>query len=220
MNTLSNCQRLLRSVAGDDLWGQGCYLVPFADIAAYEPLLRVDYCRAWTSSFLDLMLCDWLSSRGLWIGRGFATVINTDLISPTTQDFVGIVFHECAHHICRPLPENIGDDNLTEFSRACVEAFADSNDGTRPEQLTPWDDHGLDFVRASCHLAHRVAKVVESVRPCHLRFASQYYPLPFNEAAFMTALADELDRTGSIRDILATPAPEAFSQRWQEATSQ
>ena len=219
MNWITSSEQLIQEIAGDDMVDQACYLVPFAWVADHEPRLRGGSCAAWTSPLADLLLHSWLSSHGRWHGRGFATILHADQL-PTVQLFAGAVLHELGHYLTFPV---VDSDCVAERSSVLVGYLPlrwaePSPVAIDPRPLPRWHGHGSDFVRACCHLAHRVESVIESVRPSHIRFVKPYY-FGYSESHFLQALGSELERTGSIRAILAEPAPKAFAELWQRATS-
>ena len=220
MNWITASEQLIHEIAGDDLEGQAVYLVPFAWVAEYEPRLRGGYCSAWTSPLADLLLHKWLSSHNRWHGRGFATILHGDQLQ-TVQTFAGAVLHELGHYLTFALPHEVAElDHTSERVLSWVPLHWADPLPVRidPRPLPRWHDHGTDFVRACCHLAHRVENVLESVRPHHIRFVKPYY-FGYSESHFLQALGSELERTGSIRAILAEPAPTAFTALWQRATA-
>jgi hypothetical protein len=217
MNELAECEWLCRSVAANELDGLPCYLVDASDLEGYERSLAVGDFLGWTSRYADLILCDYLTKRDKWRGRGFACVMRCDQL-PTLQDLAGCVLHELAHFICHPAPKQISVDASILSEPLIRLAKTDLKLPAFPDNLPPWDGHEADFVRVACHVAHRSGLACESIRPRHLRFASAYYPRPFGEHEFMTALESELNDKRSIREIVAGDPPEAFSKLWHHAT--
>lgn len=209
MNWQADCESILRDVAGDDI--HNVYLLNGESVERYDQRLASDG-SGWTSRVCDLMLADCIGDQ--WTGRGFAAVIYPERCQDV-QHTIGCVLHEAAHHL------TYGDQQATSeppegISRELLSWIPE--EPAAPISRPAWHQHESDFVRAAAHLAYRVGGVVESVRPRHLRFIGPYHHPPFTEDAFMQALAGELTRSDSIRDILGTPAPEAFTERWQQAT--
>ena len=222
---LQKSEALLHEIAADDLGGRGCYLVQFSEVAAYEPRLRGGFAAAWTSPLMDLILADWLTKQGRWRGRGFATILHADLL-PRWMEYCGAVLHEFAHFLTLPLPSDCQDESIVDRSLELVGwlplHWTEKNH--RPETvrtvatLPRWHEQGPSFVRACCHLVYRAQQTVY-IRPEHLRFVTPYHPgHRVNEDHFMQTLGDELAITGSVRQILTTPAPELFNQLWKYAT--
>ncbi len=214
-------ERLLRTIAADDLDGFGCYVVDFADITHIEPRLNGSGALAWTSFLLPITIRPWLESQGRWIGDGFATVVHRDRI-PSWIDTLGCVVHELAHWVSDDRALDVHDEIPVEMAEQFAMALRDWSDrgDDAPRANPTWFQHEAPFVRAACHLAHRANEAVEAIRPKHVRFASMYYPWPFNENMFMTAIESELDRVGSVRTILQNTAPKSFVELWEAATTQ
>ena len=218
MSWIHSSEQLIQEIAGDDMVDQACYLVPFAWVREHEPRLRGGSCAAWTSPLADLLLHKWLSNNNRWHGRGFATIIHGDQLQ-TVQAFAGAVLHEFGHYLTFDVPQEVSElDHTSERVLSWVPlSWAElSPVAVDPRPLPRWHEHGADFVRACCHLAHRVESVLGSVRPHHIRFVRAYY-LGFSEGNFMEALSSELDRGGSIRSILRTNAPDEFTELWNYA---
>jgi hypothetical protein len=217
---------LLQSIAADDMVG-ACYLVNFHDVEAYEPRLRGGYAAAWTSPIMDLILADWLTKQERWTGRGFATILHSDLL-PRWMDYAGAVLHEFGHYLTMPVTKDCDkDESIVNNSLELVGwlPLLWSEKNHRPitvqtvarKPLPLWHDHGPDFVRACCHLVRRAQHSVY-IRPEHLRFVSPYHGRRVHEDDFMDALESELSSTGSIREILRSDAPDEFTELWTIAT--
>lgn len=217
-------EQLLHKIVSDDIHGRGCYLVRFSDVAEYEPRLRGGWCAAWTSPVLDLMLADWLISHDRWNGRGFATILHSDLLT-RWMEYAGAALHEFAHYLTWPLPSTEADESIRERSNGLIGIlplrWTEKKHNPEPlqqgRQLPQWHEHGRDFVRACCHLAYRAQHHVY-IRPEHVRFIGPYHSSRVHEEHFMEALNDELrSTTGSVREVLSTEPPSQFTRLWAYA---
>ena len=202
-----NVEAIIRAIAPDDIDAKPIYLVDAADLG-----LAMTDTLAFTNRSCDLMLRPFLESTGRWRGRGFACVIDRQVLDPVQR--IGVVLHELAHWL------DTGDQpDHPVMSRRQPAAAMELSDAIVGSLTIPaWFGHEERFVRAAAHLAYRVAGLIEAVRPRHLRFIGPYHREPFSEAVFMDALSDELTRSDSIRSVLDTAAPEAFVERWEMAT--
>jgi len=98
---------LCRLVATDDLEGKPVYLLDFSELVEYDSRLHGGNCGAWTSRFCDLILCDFLSNRGRWNGRGFAAVFHVDMHGKNMPLLLGSVLHELAHFLTADVPKAV-----------------------------------------------------------------------------------------------------------------
>ena len=220
---LPKSEALLHDIAVEDIADRGCYLVDFSEVANYEPRLRGGWASAWTSPLMDLILADWLTKQGRWRGRGFATILHPDLL-PRWMEYAGAVLHEFAHYLTLPVANDCEDVANHSLELVGWLPLQWSEKNHRPETvragkpLPSWHEHGSDFVRACCHLVSRAQHSVY-IRPEHLRFIGPYHPgHRVHEDQFVEALGSEINQTGSIREILKTPSPEAFNRLWRYAT--
>jgi len=213
---LSQCADLIREI--DPAMDRPIYLVGFDEIRD-ELFQGPSNAIAWTSRTLDTELSDWLVAQGRWCGKGFAAIIHLDRCG-SFQKTIGACLHEYAHYCDWG---SAGDFDSPSERIAAVEMLHSWRPLLATAQddelaLPRWVNHGQRFVRACCHLAHRTAYAVESVRPGHLSFGSRYYGSQFTEATWMQSLAAELHSAGSIRDILSTDPPIDFTELFKEAT--
>lgn len=208
----------LRSVAPDDLDGVPIYPVSYRELATFEPRFCSSNATAWTSMVADLLLSEYLRGVEQWQGRGFGFAIDLDGLG-TPQRILGAALHELAHWLDQK-PDPIVDcpEIRKLFSLKTLAKVKDSAVAVKhpDEQPATWYGHELRFIRASCHLAHRAGKQMESLRPSHLRFAGlPYFPDAFNENVFFSAFTGELGASGSIRQILSTPEPIKAKELWE-----
>ena len=165
---------------------------------------------AYTALDLDLSMKSALQARGQWYGRGFAMALPTAGQSfhrsswPTQTN---LVLHELAHHLADrpkilddadPPPET--SSPLAVARRADVPLFQHDN----------VYEHGPEFVRAALHI-HRRASPDADIGAMQV-FHEQYRSPQAVDA--LRALDDELRTGGNIIDIMATPAPAAFTALW------
>lgn len=216
-------ETLLRSVAPDDLADRPVYLLSASDCKSVDPRLWCDRHAGWTSAICDLLFAELLIDRGEWRGRGCAIVIDGETL--TGQQLAGVALHELGHWITyRNSAESVGELDPTghesKYAQAALEILNDwrLSEDDDDEPAKPWASHESNFVRACCHLAHRVASVLESVRPSHLVFGQQYFGGTFTESTWMATLADELGTPGPIADIITTDPPQSFSDCYAMAT--
>jgi hypothetical protein len=204
----SQCEQFLQSVAPSDLDGVPIYLLDGAEIHSRLPL----HVLGWTGS--DALEVARLHCPDHWQGVGFATVLWPERFE-SWQALIGGVLHELAHWIDAP-------PQLPAEPRPAASIVADMA-MTQMEMVQQWQSdptwhipanyqHEARFVRISGHLAYRAGQQMESIRPKHLRFVSDYYQPPLSENCVLTLLESELDSESPIRSIIATEPPERFRQ--------
>jgi hypothetical protein len=81
-------------------------------------------------------------------------------------------------------------------------------------QVEPFTGHEAAFVRVALHLRHRADRAGVPT-PLFYYCAGTYYGLS-HPGRYIDTMGDEPDRLArmSIRDIIATPYPEAFWRLW------
>lgn len=208
---LHTAEQFLREIAGDDLDGVGCYCIDWRQIEDYLPGLHRDGVYAYTSGYLPTAVKPWLGAQGRWAGHGFCCLVFRDRIV-NWPNVLGCCTHELAHYLA---DETYSRPAKTDHAEAVYLLANWAADSARPSP--PWAGHDDPaFIRAAAHLSHRAYKTLASVRPEFVRFSKQYFGI--SEQTWLTALGDELDRTGPIRDILSEPPPESFIQLHRNAT--
>lgn len=200
------------------------YIVGDAEATKINPTLDTRLCgaTAYTGVVADLWLKEYLVGKGLWKGRGFATVV-VDSELPKSQDWLGAVLHELAHHLTHSTSDRLLhlEPTLVEQVAAIELKFLENTVTLNNRRLksVPWESHGPEFVRAACHVAHRANREIQCVRPRHLRFSEPYYGPGLNENTMMGMLEPELGSKKSIREILQTEPPKLFAEIMEMATT-
>ena len=174
-----------------------------------------------TAASLDLHLQDIIGTA--WHGRGPCMVVNDiDLCDgqPDRADvesaFCGIVLHELAHILMRPVPFKPRPD--AEPAQIVFESLvighAVATEPPLSAQVEPFADHEADFIRVALHLRHRAERAGMLV-PMFFFCAGTYYSLS-HPNRYREAIGDEPARLAdmSIRNILDTPYPKAFWRLW------
>ncbi len=158
----------------------------------------------------DLELQPFLESRGAWIGRGYAAAFDLERIPP--NELAGVFMHEASHWLCGsdPLGSNDSEMRLATAAgwRPAEEPLAEFLQHIGPPDesgLPPWEQHGLQFIRAAMHLWGRFEGRVPLAS---LRLGGPQYGLS-DWRVYRGRLEEEVyqHRTGSIRSVLATPCP-------------
>lgn len=167
---------------------------------------------------LDVEIQPWLGSLGVWNGRGYAAAF--DLAQLPGDALPGVYCHEAAHWLCGLLPTANSEHRLAAVagwndSKEPLADFLKSID--RPPMLWPWDEHGLDFIRAGLHVWSRFDGLTSLAG---LRLAGPRYGLS-DFRAYRQRFDDELCqyRTGSIRELLKTPCPTEAVQLFEYDTA-
>lgn len=174
-----------------------------------------------TGPSLDLHLQDIIGPA--WRARGPCMVVNDiDLFDgqPDPADvesaFCGIALHELAHILLRPAPFKPRPD--TEPAKIMFESLvvghAVATDPPAAPDAKPFAGHEAGFIRVALHLRHR-ADLAGTLVPMFYCCAGTHYGLS-HPNRYREALGDEPDRLAglNIRDIIATPYPEAFWRLW------
>jgi hypothetical protein len=211
---LHQCEHILRTVG---LEGP-CYLLT-SDELRHEFEVHGVPCgpSAFTGRLLDIQLSRQLQQEGRWQGRGFASVFFPERIVGL-QGWIGIALHEFAHYLDFGTPAAMDDELLSGVSVLLGKQWPVDMEQRKTPSPLPWAGHGLRFVRACCHLAHRVGDIMESVRPSHLAFSQRYYGV--SENTWMRLLDDELQDDRPISEILDTEAPQRFYDAWRYCTDE
>ena len=220
------CERLLRKV--DPQVTRPVYLVDVSEVEDTR-LHAGDNWIAWTGVFLDLQLQDHLERKGVWAGRGFATLLRLDRLEQGLRFVAGCVLHEYAHHCVDLLVYEScyvdTDDSEVELARREIAELVTTKTAAWMEEPIivdannpTWESHELPFVRACCHLSHRANQVFESIRPAHLRFIKPYHWVPMSENQFVNACGDELETDESITQVLTQEPPASLIDLWRMQT--
>lgn len=184
-------------------------------ILSFEDLGMPADCCGWSHPTLDCQLKTWLMERGMWRGRGYAVVLDTQ-----AHDAEGTAIHELGHLLTFPEP-------ITPEARV-VELFADVGCSTGDEVLRrsssftghlrvpPWHGHGSDHIRASLHAWSRWPVDVPLT---DMGVAGAQYGLS-PVWSYLEALRGELEehRTEPIRELLGTAPPVQFDELFRSDT--
>jgi hypothetical protein len=146
---------------------------------------------------------------------GFGCVVQGDRFDSDLER-IGAVLHELAHRIDGG-PVEIDTEPPTEVERSelsiLVQLILAARSGYVKRSKRPaWYQHEQRFVIASSILAYRAGEIMAAIRPRHLRFSYDYTGI--TEQSWFGVLGDVLTRSGSIREILDTEPPEAFTRAW------
>lgn len=208
------------AIVASDLADTPLYIVPLSRVGGV--LGGPAECFGFTSPSLDLYLRNDIGDS--WRGRGACMAINdlryTADLDPkyVDLDFFGIVLHELAHIVERPLLFHERQD--VEPARLLFESIVMAYYVQEPPPAVaselPLHHHDHRFIRAALHLRHRADAVGMEAAPwlvCPTRDHGLSHWRAYNDA-----LGDEpcLMFETSIRDVLAMPAPEEFSRLWAD----
>jgi hypothetical protein len=180
---------------------------------------------------LDLTLRDFLAANGRWRGRGFATLMNgavwqsvserlSDRRDVFAEMFCGCVLHELGHWLSDQSTANTAalrdlSDSVREAvtpSSCVLSSLADRPDrevAGRPR----WFGHGVDWVRACCHLWWRAQPKIS-----HQAITNNAGYGLSSLANYADALVDELNTRQSdpIRHIVSSPRPSTLEVLWSK----
>jgi hypothetical protein len=206
--SLSSYADTLRRADPEDFGHLPLYLVDRADV---PDLAWPDDAAAYTAVATDLELQPHLEAIGQWCGRGLAMVVDIDGVRE--DHLAGLIIHEAGHWLTGPLPSGLVAVRslcTTAGWQADTESLADFL-ATVPQlpATTAWADHGSDFIRAALHLWSRWQPAFPlDVLPVA---GGQYDLSPLWLYYFKCDTELAQHRSGSIRDILATPEPAGFA---------
>lgn len=222
VNIADQCARaesLCRQIAPRDLRDAPLYIVPQSRVPADRGGKNI--ADGFTAPSLDLYLKHIIGPA--WRGRGPCMVVNDiDLFDghPDPADvesaLCGIVLHELAHILLRPAPFKARPDaepDKIEFESLVV-GHAVATAPTAVADVPPFAGHEASFIRVALHLRHRADRAGVLV-PMFYYCAGTHYGLS-HPNRYREALAREPNRLVglSIREIIATPYPEAFWRQW------
>jgi len=210
---------LCRQVAPLDLGGLPLYVVPQSVIQADFGNAETTY--GYTLNWLDLILQQQLGT--VWRGRGPCIVANDiamteDLGGDIEATFLATVLHELGHVFER----NMRFEAAPDASAARMQfeglrlAQAMSEPVPESERVKTYHQHDQRFIRAMLHLRYRALRTgVRLAEGILFHNGPAAYIAPFQ---YSLALQNEPERLfdASIRSILASPIPPAFSRLWAE----
>ena len=216
------CRRaeaLCRQIAPLDLADLPLYIVPQSAIAAEFGNAESTY--GYTMAWLDWVLCDQLGDA--WRGRGPCIVVNDiamreDLGGFIEPTFLATTIHELAHVFARDMRFDTVPDICS--NRVIFERLRLAHDVREPvpesEQARTCHQHDQRFIRAMLHLRYRAERCGATLaRGLLAHDGPAIFARPIDyELALQNEQARMLDT--SIRDILASPSPPAFSRLWAE----
>lgn len=224
---LDSCEQLIRLV--DPKMDKPLYLCSLAEVE--DERLRHEGFLARTGFNLDLQLRSHLEARGRWSGRGFASVFRMDLIPNGWRHLAGVALHEYAHFLdmlkdCEILykqrqpvrPMSDAEREWTDVYNAVFDHLVRS--GKAEENVPSWHGHGVDFVRACCHLAYRANRQFASIAPEHLLFVRKYHGCIGSENIAIECCRDELDSSLPIVEILRSDPPGQLVRYWNFLTGE
>jgi hypothetical protein len=226
---LAELEDAVRSLAPADFGDGPVYVVLPADVLD-------DPCDVWAfvTPALDLVARESLEQQGRWRGRGWTMCVNLPVMERAVAeagghmgDLVRLAYtamvHEAAHLLAedrfRPERKIVPRD----FAAWCVALAEDLTTPVPPRNLTaePWRDHGAEFIRCGLHLTERAESLYPAVRiDIDSTFGGAYYGLS-TAMRYWKAIGDEPAAMKGVplREILATPAPAAFTELFASDTS-
>jgi|GEM_PF-2886601 hypothetical protein len=181
------------------------------------------HCLAYTFPVTSVPIRDRLVSEGRWQGPGPLLCLVDDFERDTLGNrlaLLGLALHELAHHL--PFVA-LSDESRDEARVVQLAQFCEwANEDRRETRRTPWQGHGLRFIRTCLHVhfrvqwhAHRFRDLLEwhPLDRDTLMFAGPDYGLS-HSYNYRNALGNEpsdcIDET--FASILARPAPQAFAE--------
>lgn len=177
-----------------------------------------------TSQTADL-LCRGAGVIDDWQGRGIAIIYSATNFEtfPDMEwrrlDFLAMALHEAGHAIVEGYVgrladrETVDDDTARAFSRHVANDFAGCPSATPAAQA---EYHGADFLRTILHLSFRAEREGTRLLPGWIWHGAD--GLAIHPSFFARVLRQECERMvrTPFAQILATPAPEEFSELWQQ----
>jgi hypothetical protein len=215
----AQAEALCQRIAPRDLAGLPVYVVPQSALLA--DLGTAEACDGYTTPCLDLYLQDVIGPA--WRGRGPCMVINDLALLDEAPDdletyFLATVLHELAHVFERPAlyRERPNAEPARLMFEALLLAQIVAEPPSSEEARASAPHHGQRFIRAALHLRHRAEAAGVCIGPALVCPNRQYALSHAN--AYRAALGDEPVRLADarIRDVLASPPPEAFSRLWAD----
>jgi hypothetical protein len=222
MSDLHRAEALIRAI--DPLMDKPIYIIDAKDVDD-ERLLSSGWiaCTGW---LMDLQLRPTLERLNLWRGRGFGMIIHPELLPSGFRFVAGCVLHEYSHFIedynearySKPIPRwsKAEARKADEFNSAVASFIATSALPSQAE-LPRWSGHGIDFVRIASHCSYRAGRLVESIKPKHLRSVSPYHVFGSEDQA-LEACSEELDCELPLIELLRTDPPERLVRYWDALT--
>ena len=178
-----------------------------------------------------------ITAAGLWSGRGPCVVIDLEAFygrsfaEAKSRGFgerradklarialAGSIVHELAHHL---VEQDAGGEKelfasgvemVKQIFRDQMETGVAAANSLTPSE--PWAKHDARYIRAVCHLTHRMRRSLPDLKYSHVYDSDLYGVSP--SGLYAASLAGELlDSNGSIRTILASAPPAEFRDLWR-----
>jgi len=211
---LVKAETLCRTVAARDLESTPLYIIPTSDLP--DNAGGASICSGYTTSSLDLYLRDYIPN---YHGRGPCMVveypIDGDFLPEDIAHFTLVTaLHELAHILDRPtlFANRTGVSPLKLKFESLVVGQASRR--LRRTNLPAHFGHGIEFIRVCLHLRYRAKLAGVHIAPNNL-CAGWQYGLS-HASRYARALGDEPARRveAKFREILTTPIPGLFHDRW------
>lgn len=134
---------------------------------------------AWTGRSLDLVLRDWLTDSGQWVGRGPAIAFSPKRVAEHGANPHAVVLHELAHIAQRGVDESESTERSVEMAHAFASLSSKIAEQRESEELTTVlpSSHDATFLRLCCHL-HRRARYLGIHCPLNEIVVEGAYQLP------------------------------------------
>lgn len=177
---------------------------------------------AWTAPILDVVLRDWLRSRGRWRGRGPAMVVDVPAVTAEVRSagpvhrrklarslLLATVIHELSHALSHPGRWwRVVQEPPRIFHHPPPSKIVAS-------QAQDDASHELSFVRAAAHLIHRVNRHLPTGE-IQVHFADVTMDAFVNPFEFTRAFATECHALADqpIVSLLSLPLPRAACAAW------
>ena len=212
----------LRESLPIDLENRPIYILAQSEIPAE---FHTSGARAWTSCLLDQHMKPILEQQDRWQGNGLSMVIvDADTILGDLSDGFAVLLHEIGH--CLEAESKFVSRWQVNFAPELGPIFAERY-GTPvkiqslfPGRVFPaWQDHGLDWIRASLHLHYRAMRRGWLLTPSSMTIAGDFRGLS-DGMLYRERLLSELksEQDVPVIEILQRPAPDGLTDLWIQDT--
>ncbi|MEI8383040.1 MAG: hypothetical protein WCJ09_23165 [Planctomycetota bacterium] len=211
----------LREVLPVDLENRPIYILAQSEIPAEFHTKGV---RAWTSCLLDQHMKPILELQNRWQGNGLSMVIvDADVIQGDLSDGFAVLLHEIGH--CLEAESKYVTRWQVNFAPELGPIFAAQyGKPVKIQSLFPgrvfpaWQDHGLDWIRASLHLHFRAMRRGWLLTPSSMSIAGDFRGLS-DGMLYRERLLSELESEQDVPviEILQRPAP-GLTDLWIQDT--
>ncbi len=181
--------------------------------------------RAWTSCLLDQHLKPSLEQQDRWQGNGLSMVIvDADVIRGDLTNGLAVLLHEIGH--CLEAESKYVTRWEVNFAPELGPIFAERyGKPVKIQSLFPgrvfpaWQDHGLDWMRASLHLHYRAFRRGWWVTPSAMSIGGDFRGLS-DGMEYRERLLPELEREQDVPviEVLKQPASPGFTELWNKDT--